>query len=374
MALFLLEIQMKFLVATLVVLCGLFGASDQLVAQTDGNAKAEEKANTSRPFLGVQFEADSLEVVKVVAGAPADKAGFKVGDKIVKADGEACTDREILLKTIGKKKVGDSIKIVVLRGNVQVELSATLASSIGVSALPSSGLKADKPKTGEFKSADGLKVTVDAYAPYAAGSVSSILLCHQAGWSRGEYQEIAPKLNEMGFNCYAIDQRSGGAVNGVTNETNKRAAAAGKGVAYLDAEQDIVAALKYVHEQSGDAKVILWGSSYSAALSLRIAGEHPELIDGVLAFAPGEYFARFGKSKNYVTTSAKKIANPAFVTSAKNELKNWKSIYDAIPGDSKVMFLPETKGNHGSRALWEKFGDNKDYWKAASSFLAQFVE
>jgi alpha-beta hydrolase superfamily lysophospholipase len=234
-----------------------------------------------------------------------------------------------------------------------------------------------EPETITIDSEDKLQITVDAYAPHT-GDAPAILLCHQAGWSRGEYREIAPKLNELGFNCFAIDQRSGGEVNGIVNETNKRAKAEGKGDTFADAEQDMIAALKFVREKTttsnGEQKIILWGSSYSSALSLRIAGEHPDLVDGVLAFAPGEYFKRFGKPGDWIGTSAKKIECPAFITSAKKEQGNWQSIYDAIPGDSKTMFLPETAGNHGSRALWEKFDDHEAYWTATKDFLAQFNE
>jgi len=40
-----------------------------------------------------------------------------------------------------------------------------------------------------------------------------------------------------------------------------------------------------------------------------------------------------------------------------------------IPSRKKQFFLPETKGNHGSRALWEKFSDNGSYWNAVKDFL-----
>ena len=145
----------------------------------------------------------------------------------------------------------------------------------------------------------------------------------------------------------------------------------GKPTTFVDAEQDIIAALKYCKENYAKGKLVLWGSSYSAALSLRIAGEHSDLIDGVMSFAPGEYFVRFGKPKNWITTSAIKISDPAFITSAKNEWKNWKSIFETIPSD-KTKFLPETPGNHGSRALWKKFDDHDVYWTAVESFLKKF--
>ena len=227
-----------------------------------------------------------------------------------------------------------------------------------------------------FPSADGLEITADLYrhdGEEGKRKTPFIVLCHQAGWSRGEYREIAPKLMELGFDCLAIDQRSGGGVNEVTNETNARAQAAKKSVGYVDAEQDLVAALEFVHKEYAEGPVILWGSSYSSALSLRIAGEHPKLVNGVLAFAPGEYFGRSGKPEDWVTTSAKKISVPTFVTSAKREESAWKGIFEAIPGEEKSFFLPRTEGNHGSRALWEEFEDSPAYWEATSGFLAQFL-
>lgn len=224
-------------------------------------------------------------------------------------------------------------------------------------------------ETIEFKSLDGLPITADLYRGGLKGPAPVIVLCHQAGWSRGEYREIAPKLNKMGYQCLAIDQRSGGKVNQVVNQTHAKAMADEKQTQFADAEQDIIAALNKARELQPSGKIILWGSSYSSALSLRIGGEHPELMDGVLAFAPGEYFVRFGKPEDWIASSAKKIKAPVFITSAKNELPRWQGIYDAIPGDTKMMFVPETAGNHGSRALWEQFDDSEAYWNSVESFL-----
>ena len=227
-------------------------------------------------------------------------------------------------------------------------------------------------KTVQFPSADGVEITADVYNKHADTS-PFIVLCHQAGWSRGEYREIAPKLNALGFNCMAIDQRSGKGVNNVANETMKRAAAESKGTQFLDAEQDMIAALKYAKKNYAKGKLLLWGSSYSAALTLRIAGEHSDLIDGALSFAPGEYFVRFEKPQDFIQSSAKKIQDPIFVTSAKNEYENWKAIFDAVSSSGKTKFIPQTKGQHGSRALWKKFPDHGEYWTATKAFLKQFA-
>ncbi len=220
-----------------------------------------------------------------------------------------------------------------------------------------------------FPSKDGLQISMDAYIDHV-DKRPLIVLFHQAGWSRGEYLEIAPKLNKLGFNALAIDLRSGDQINGVINETARRARSAGKGTSYVDALQDVEASLKYARNLVGDqVKVIAWGSSYSAALVLKVAGEHPEWANAVLAFSPGEYFKKAGKPADWIQRSAKLYTRPVFITSAKAEIKRWKPIFDAIKSKRKYAFIPKTKGNHGSRALWKRYPDSRDYWLAVERFL-----
>ena len=228
---------------------------------------------------------------------------------------------------------------------------------------------AQAPKTIRFQAGDKLQITADLYVAHDDDETSWIVLCHQAQWSRGEYVEIAPKLNRLGFNCMALDQRSGKGVNGVANETAVRARQGGKTTAYIDAIQDIQAALHYVRKHHSKGQVIAWGSSYSASLVLKLAGDQPELLDGVIAFAPGEYFERQGKTGDWIQRSAKKLQQPVFITSARKERSVWYPIYEAIPSDRKAYYLPATKGQHGSRALWKAFEDHQGYWEAIQSFL-----
>ena len=224
-----------------------------------------------------------------------------------------------------------------------------------------------------FKSADNLEITADWYS-ISDSTAPIIILYHQAGWSRGEYIEIAPKLNAMGFQCLAVDQRSGGEVNSIINQTNSRALLAGLSTNYLDALPDLTAALDFIHKMYPENKIILWGSSYSSSLTLKVAGDNQKFVSGVLAFSPGEYFERFGESSNFIQSSAKNIICPAFITSASNEHGQWKNIFESIPGMQKTFFLPQTAGNHGSRALWEIFPDNEQYRQAVTIFLSQYKE
>lgn len=233
-------------------------------------------------------------------------------------------------------------------------------------------LVANAAETIKIKAADGVEVTVDLHIAHP-DTVPFIILFHQAGWSRGEYQEIAPILNQIGFNCMAVDQRSGNAVNGVQNQTFISARKLMKETKYVNALPDMDAAISHAKTYLAKGDLIIWGSSYSSALVLKIAGDRAQDVNGVLAFSPGEYFQSMGKPKDYITSSAKNIQCPSFITSASNEKSSWWSIYESIPTDSKSYYLPETSGNHGSRALWRKFSDNQGYWDAVTTFLSQYL-
>jgi dienelactone hydrolase len=222
-----------------------------------------------------------------------------------------------------------------------------------------------------FKSSDGLLITADSYTAHPTDKTPLIVLFHQAGWSRGEYVEIAPALNKLGFNCIAVDLRSGDYIKGTENETAKRARDAKLAASYVDALPDVTAALQYARKTYSNSKVIAWGSSYSASLVLKVAGEKPGLVDGVMAFSPGEYFAGQGKSRTWIMDSAKNIQVPVFITSSSAEAAEWASIYKVIDVVGKRSYIPETGGKHGARALWERYVDSKFYWEAVTKFLRE---
>lgn len=225
-------------------------------------------------------------------------------------------------------------------------------------------------RTVDFTTADGIRARADVYDS-APSSATWVLLFHQAGWSRGEYREIAPKLVEAGYRVMALDQRSGGSVNGVRNETHRRATRKKLRTNYLDAYADLESALHYARKELGAARVVVWGSSYSASLVFRLAAEHPKDIEAVLAFSPGEYFKNAGTS--YVGDFAKRVTQPLFVTSSKQERPQVAPIFKLSPADKKILFTPASRGQHGSRALWAKWPDNDVYWAAVNGFLEKYV-
>ena len=215
----------------------------------------------------------------------------------------------------------------------------------------------------QYPSLDGLLITADYYDHQDPKGL--IVLFHQANSSRGEYREIAPKLNALGYACMAVDQRSGDSMNQIENKTNRRAKAQNININYIDAYQDLEASVAYARNTYSPKQLIIWGSSYSSALVLKLAGDKPSIADAVLAFSPGEYFGR----REYIRSSAHQITIPVFITSSSTEEKQWESIYEVIPSKTKTSFLPKTTGNHGSRALFEKYRDSGSYWSAVIDFL-----
>ena len=171
-------------------------------------------------------------------------------------------------------------------------------------------LQGNKEKV-KFPSEDGLEITADKYLvneeyPY-------ILLFHQAGSSRGEFRDIAEKILKLRYNCLAVDLRSGDNANFVNNETASRARGAGKSVNYLDARDDMVAAIDYAYDLNA-RDVILLGSSYSASLALLEGMTHPR-VGAVIAFSPGEYFGNDLRLED----SLKTVSKPLFVAVTNRE-------------------------------------------------------
>lgn len=223
-----------------------------------------------------------------------------------------------------------------------------------------------KPEKISFSAADGVPVSAILY--HNNDKLPVILLCHQARYNKSEYTEIASKLIESGFNLLAIDQRSGGTINDKENETFIAATKLGKPTAFLDAEQDIEAAVNYISNKY-HKKIILWGSSYSATLALYIANSN-EHVKAVIAFSPGDYFA---DKKGSLKTKLANFKKPMFVTSSKEESADLADLIATIKlNTNQIQFIPREKGMHGSKALWENNPDNGEYWDAINKFLDNF--
>jgi len=215
-----------------------------------------------------------------------------------------------------------------------------------------------------FIAEDGLQVTADLYQvnperPY-------VILLHQAGYSRGEYKNTALKIVKFGYNCLAVDLRSGGEVNYIQNQTALVAVHKGYPTDYLSSLKDIEASIKWVKERS-DKPVVLFGSSFSASLSLLMAKDNPD-IDAVIAFSPGEFF----EPEINIKTEMKDLKKPVFVAASKREEPYIKEMFSFVPSTNKTIFVPEKgPGEHGSKSLWNSNPTSKEYWLALTMFFSK---
>ena len=220
-----------------------------------------------------------------------------------------------------------------------------------------------KPEKISFPSIDGLPIFANLY--HNNDKFPAILLCHQARYNKAEYDEIAVELYKKGFNLITIDQRSGGTLFEQENETFAEATKLGKPTTYLDAEQDIEAAINFAHNKYSQ-KIILWGSSYSSTLSLYFASSNDK-IKAVIAFSPGDYFA---EQKGSLKSRLNGFDKPMFATSSNEEAPELTDLLLGIArNENQMQFIPTEKGKHGSKALWKNNSDNEEYWKALNSFL-----
>lgn len=209
--------------------------------------------------------------------------------------------------------------------------------------------------------ADGVKIA--GVYTRAAKPRALLLLFHQAESGKDEYALLAPQLAQLGYSSLRIDQRAGGTLFGV-NETVKALGHAGS---YAEAKQDLDAAFAWGRQQK--LPIVLWGSSYSAALVFLLAAEHPGQVKALLAFSPGEYL----DDKGAVARAAAKVSAPIFVTSARDvqEEEAAHAILATSPAKVKVQFYPKQGGVHGSSTLLRMKNPEgaADAWRATLAFL-----
>jgi alpha-beta hydrolase superfamily lysophospholipase len=217
-----------------------------------------------------------------------------------------------------------------------------------------------------LKAADGVTVYARAWTAAAPGA-PTILLFHQAGSGKSEYEPLGPRLAQLGYTALAIDQRSGGDLYAPPNETVQHL---GHSEGYMAVLPDMEAALAWAKQTHPGAPVYVWGSSYSAALVFALAARHPHDIAAVLAFSPGEYLP----DKHFVHDAARRVHVPVFIDSAADadEERNARSIYDAVASTVKEDYVPKA-GIHGSSTLRaDRDPDGAaENWDAVSAFLAK---
>lgn len=242
-----------------------------------------------------------------------------------------------------------------------VMMKSMITLALALIALSSGKSQVLKEKV-NFTADDGIEITADKYLineeyPY-------MLLFHQAGSSRGEFNDIAERFNKLRYNCLAVDLRSGDNSNYVSNETARNAGGKYAAIKYLDALPDIRAAIDYVWGLN-PKEVILLGSSYSASLVL-LEGQQNEHVKAVISFSPGEYFGNDLRMEESIDSTWSK---PLFIAVTENEEPYVRQMMSHVPDEAYTLFTPDSGGVHGARALREENPSSDKYWLALLLFI-----
>jgi dienelactone hydrolase len=231
------------------------------------------------------------------------------------------------------------------------------------------GAAAAAPESVMLVAADGGQVFGDVWRG-APGKRPVIVAFHQAESSSAEYTPIAPRLVDTGFTVLAIDQRSGDGAFGGTNRTV--AARKGDSTGYDEALPDLEAALAWAKAEAKGAPVVVWGSSYSAALVFLLAAANPGEVNGIVAFSPGEYLNK----KRAVRDAAARVSVPVFIdqSSGADEVAASAAILKALKSADKQQYVAKAKSTHGSSTLRAdtNAAGAEAHWQAVLKFLARF--
>ncbi len=221
-----------------------------------------------------------------------------------------------------------------------------------------------------FRTDDGVTLYADWHTG-ASEQAGTIILFHQArGSARGEYPYITERLNNMGFNVLAVDQRSGGTLFGPRNRTVD--ALERKDFSYCEAWPDLLASINAARARSNGA-LLAWGSSYSAGLVLRLGALHGDKVDAVLAFSPAAGGPMVDCSPNGMADRIK-VPAAAFRPSREMDSPNAKAQALELRA-AGVVFNVIEDGVHGSSMLvpGRSAADIEAAWDKVEDFIDPFL-
>lgn len=193
-----------------------------------------------------------------------------------------------------------------------------------------------------FAAKDGTEVFADLFTTNL-DSRWLVVLFHQAGSNAAEYASIAPRIAALGLDALAVDLRSGGRL---WDSDNRTASKFESPQPYEASLPDMEAALDWAAAQGKYSRVVAWGSSYSASLTLKLVAR-PE-VAGMILSSPGEYFP------NASVAEWAKAADrfPILITASPEEAQDeGKAIFEAMPtppGPAPHRLVHHEGGIHGA--------------------------
>lgn len=212
-------------------------------------------------------------------------------------------------------------------------------------SLPAIAGATQEPYRGPFPvslaAADGTPVR----ARHHPGAGPLILLIAAPDGAAADADRIAFDLYAMGYSTLSL----------------AAAPEASKALPHLEA------ALTWAKSQHGGRKVILWGSGASAAGALLLAAKHPDRVEAVLAFSPGEDLPG---APGAVAEAAARVRMPVFIMTPTAEKARIASLVAALATPT-VHLLDAAV--HGDAALSpNRCASSETHWGHVRKFLNHF--
>lgn len=201
------------------------------------------------------------------------------------------------------------------------------------------------------------------------GHPATVLLFHMARASaQGEYQETAERLNQEGYNTLAVDLRSGSDRLGAPNKTQMGLAT--QEYSYCEAYPDLVAALEWA-KKNAPGPIVAVGSSFSAALAIRLAADFPDKLSAAVAFSPASGEPMQGCRPEDALDQLT-IPVMAFRPDREMEIESVQAQAEVFKANL-IPYLEIENGRHGSLMLRASVtGTSMEHaWQPFLSFLAQ---
>jgi M6 family metalloprotease-like protein len=111
------------------------GKPTELTAELKATSRPRKFGDGPRPYLGLEVEeakgSDGVKVKTVTADSPAAAAGIKVGDWLIKINGEELNRPTKIQEVLSGKRPRDELVFVVVREGKESELKATLTADSG---------------------------------------------------------------------------------------------------------------------------------------------------------------------------------------------------------------------------------------------------
>lgn len=163
---------------------------------------------------------------------------------------------------------------------------ATAAPKPAAASRKPTAVKAKKPPAPK---PIRLKIEVPCQAWVPKGSQpKAVLLCvHGLGLNSGSYAEFGQQMQKEGIGVFAVDVRGFGTWMRLEGKEK---------CDFESCISDVEQALRVLHQAYPNKRIFMLGESMGGAIAMRVAAEHPELVDGLISSVPSG--DRFHNMKN----------------------------------------------------------------------------